>query len=84
MRFKTKWKEPFKADEIHQAEQILFRFVQTEIFPNGSKSLTSCKEISKKMIVVKLSPSVKDDGTIRVKGRLKLSILDNNAKRLFC
>ena len=34
MRFKTKQKGPLKAAEIHQAEQIPFRFVQNESFPN--------------------------------------------------
>ena len=44
MGFKTKQKGPLKADEIQQAEQILFRFVQTESFPNVSKSITNSKE----------------------------------------
>ena len=47
MRFKTKQKGPLKANEIHQAEQILFRFVQNESFPNVSKSIAISKEISK-------------------------------------
>ena len=34
MRFKTKQRGTLKADEIHQAEQILFRFVQNESFPD--------------------------------------------------
>ena len=46
MGFETKQKGPLKADEIHQAEQILFRFVQNESFPNVSKLITSNKEIS--------------------------------------
>ena len=33
MRYKTKQKEPLKADEIHSAEQILFIFVQNRMFP---------------------------------------------------
>ena len=47
MRFKTKQKGLLKADKIHQAEQILFRFVQTESVPNVSKSIANSKEISK-------------------------------------
>ena len=47
MRFKTKQKGTLKADEIHQAEQIIFRFVQNESFPNVSKSIASSREISK-------------------------------------
>ena len=36
MSFEKKEAEgTFKADEIHQAEQILFRFVQNESFPNS-------------------------------------------------
>ena len=34
MRFKTKEKGPLKAEEINQAEKIMFRFVQAESFPN--------------------------------------------------
>ena len=80
MRFKTKQKGPLKADEIHQAEQILFRFVQNESFPNVSKSISNSKEISKVLNIAKLSPFIEEDGTIRVKGRLKHSNLDYNAK----
>ena len=47
MRFKTKQKGPLKSDKIHQAEQILFRFVQNESFQNVSKSIANSKEISK-------------------------------------
>ena len=80
MRFKAKQKGPLKADEIHQAEQILFRFVQNESFPNVSKSIANSKEISKTLNIAKLSPFIEEDGTIRVKGRLKHSNLDYNAK----
>ena len=80
MRFRTKQKGPLKADEIHQAEQILFRFVQNESFPNVSKSIANSKEISKTLNIAKLSPFIEEDGTIRVKGRLKHSNLDYNAK----
>ena len=69
-----------KEDEIHQAEQILFRFVQTESFPIVSKSIAKSKEISKTLKIAKLSPFIEQDGTIRVKGRLKHSNLDYNAK----
>ena len=69
-----------KADEIHQAEQILFRFVQNESFPNVSKSIANSKEISKALNTAKLSPFIEEDGTIRVKGRLKHSNFDYNAK----
>ena len=81
MRFKTKQKGTLKADEIHQAEQILFRFVQNESFPNVSKSIANSKEISKTLNIAKLSPFIEEDGTIRVKGRLKHSNLDYNAKK---
>ena len=80
MRFKTKQKGTLKVDEIHQAEQILFRFVQNESFPNVSKSIANSKEISKTLNIVKLSSFIEEDGTIRVKGRLKHSNFDYNAK----
>ena len=80
MRFKTKQKGTLKADEIHQAEQILFRIVQNESFPNVSKSIADSKEISKTLNIAKLSPFINEDRTIRVKGRLKHSNLDYNAK----
>ena len=80
MRFKTKQKGTLKADEIHQAEQILFRFVQNESFPNVSKSIANSEEISKTLNIAKLSPFIEENGTIRVKGRLKHSNLDYNAK----
>ena len=79
-RFKTEQKGPLKADEIHQAEQILFRFVQNESFPNVSKSIENSKEISKNLNIAKLSPFIEEDGTIRVKRRLKQSNLDYSAK----
>ena len=63
-----------KADKIHLAEQILFRFVQTESFPNVSKSIANSKQISKTLNIAKLSPLIEEDGKIRAKGRLKLSI----------
>ena len=80
MRFKTKQKGPFKAEEIHQAEQILFQFIQNESFPNVSKSIANSKEITKTLNIAKLAPFVGEYGTIRVKGRLKHSNLDYNAK----
>ena len=80
MRFKTKQKGTLKADEIHQAEQILFRFVQKESFLNVSKSIANSKEISKTLNIAKLSPFIEEDGTIRVNGRLKHSNLDYNVK----
>ena len=55
MRIKTKQKRPLKAVEIHQAEQIFFRFVQTESFPNVSKSKANSKEISNTIKIAKLS-----------------------------
>ena len=78
--FKTQQRGTLKADEIHQAEQILFRFVQNESFPNVSKSIANSKEISKTLNIAKLSPFIEEDGKIRVKGRLKHSNFDNNAK----
>ena len=80
MRFKTKQRGSLKSDEIHNAEQILFRFVQTESFPNVSKSISKSKEILKIFNIAKLSPFVEEDGTIRVRVRLKNSNLDYNAK----
>ena len=75
MMFRLKQKGPFKADEFHHAEQFLFRFVENESFPNFSKSITNSKEISKTLIIAKLSPLIEEDGTIRVKRRLKHSNL---------
>ena len=80
MRFKTKHKGTLEAVEIHQAEQILFRFVQNESFPNVSKSIANSKEISKTLNIAKMSPFIEEDGPIRVKGRLKHSKLDYNSK----
>ena len=80
MSFKTHEKEPLKAEEIHQAVKILFRFVQAESFSNASKSITNSKEISKTLNIAKLSPFSEEDGTIRVKGRLKHANFDYNAK----
>ena len=80
MRFKTKQRGSLNSDKIHNAEQILFRFVQTESFPNVSKSISKSKEISKTLNIAKLSPFVEEDGTIRVKVRLKNSNLEYNAK----
>ena len=37
MRFKTKQKETIKADEVHQAEQILFRFFSNRKLPECFK-----------------------------------------------
>ena len=81
LRFKIKQRGTLKAEEIHQAEQILFRFVQTESFPNVSKSIASSKEISKTLNIAKLSPFIEEDGTIIVKGRLKHLNPDYTAKQ---
>ena len=78
MRFKTKQRGPLKADKIHQAEQILFRFIQTESFPNVSNSR------KKNIVIAKLSPFVEEVETIRVEGRLKHSNLDYNANTQYC
>ena len=80
MRFKTKQKGPLKSDENHQAEQILFVFVQNENFPNVSKSIANRKEISKTLNIAKFSPFIEEDGPIRGKGRLRHSSLGYNAK----
>ena len=70
LRFETNEKGPLKADEIHQAEKILFRFVQNKIFPNVSKSIEISQEIAKTLKITKLSPFTEKDGTIGVKCRL--------------
>ena len=80
MRFKTKQRGTLKEDEIQQAEQILFRFVQNESFSNISGSIANSKEFSKTLNFAKLSPFIEEDGTIWVKGRLKHSNLAYNAK----
>ena len=73
LRTRTKQKGTLKAEEFHQAEQIMFRFVQNESLPNVSKSIANSKEISKTLNIAKLSPFIDENGTIRVKGRLKQS-----------
>ena len=75
-RFKTKQRGTLKADKIHQAEQILFWFVQTESFLNVSKSIANSKTIH----IAKLSSFIEEDETIWVKGRMKHSNLAYNAK----
>ena len=79
-RFKTKKRGPLKADEIHQAEQILLRFVLNESFSNVLKSIANSKKIYKTLDIAKLSPFIEEDGMIRVKASLKHSNLDYNAK----
>ena len=80
MTFKTKQNGPLKADENYQAEQILFRFVQNESFPNVSKSIANGKQLFKTLNIAKLSLFIEDDETIRMKGTLKHSNLHYNAK----
>ena len=48
--------------------------------PNVSKSIANDKEIYKTLNIAKLSLSIEEDGTISVKGQLKHSNLDYNAK----
>ena len=69
-------KGPLKAEEVHQAEQIFFRFVQSESVPNVSKSTASNKEISKALSIAKMSSFIKEEGKVRVKGRLNSWNLD--------
>ena len=64
MRLKTKQRCTLKADEIHRTEQILFRFVQNESFPNVSKSIANSKEFSKTLNMAKLSPFIEEDGKL--------------------
>ena len=80
MRFKTKQRGTLKADKIHRAEQIFFRFLQNESFQIFSKSIANNKEISKSLNIAKLSSFIEEDVTIRVEGGLKRSNLDYNAK----
>ena len=79
-RYKTKHKAPLKANEIHQVEQLVFQFVQTESSPKVSNLITNSKEISRTMNIAKFSPLIAEDGIIRVKSRLKHSNLDYNDK----
>ena len=80
MRFKTKQRGILEADKIRQTEQILFRFFQNESFPNVSKSIANSREISKTLSIATFLPVIEKDGTIRKKGRLKLSNFAYNAK----
>ena len=80
MMFTINQKGPFNAEEIHQAEKILFRFVYNESFPNVLKSIKRRKEISNTLNFTKLSPFIAEDEAIRVKGGPKISNLDYNAK----
>ena len=73
MRFRTKQMGPLKADEIHQGEQISFRFVQNESFPHVWRSIGNSREILKAINVANLWPFIGEDGTIRVKDGLKNS-----------
>ena len=79
MRFKGKQKRPPKQKRSTKLS-IFFPLFQTESFPNVSKWKTNKKEIYKTLNVPKLSPFIKGDGTIRKKGRRKLSNLDYNVK----
>ena len=80
MKFRRKQKGLLKADEILQAEQTLFRFVENKSFPKFLKTITNSKKISKTLKIAQLSPLIEEDGTLRVKGRLKCSNLEYNAK----
>ena len=60
----------------------MFRFVQTESFPNVSKSIANSKEIWKTLKIAKMSPIIEENGIIRVKGQLKHSNHADNAKQL--
>ena len=82
--FKTKQMGLLKADTIYQAEQILFRLVQNETFPNVSKSIANRKEISKTLHIVKLSLFIDKDGTVRMKSLLKHSNPNNNGNIQYC
>ena len=79
MSFKTRQKGPRKAGEIVQAETF-FRFVQIESLTNVSKSPKSRRETLKTMNFTELSTFIEEHGTIRGKGRLNISDLDDNAK----
>ena len=61
MGFKTKQRGHLKADKVHRAEKILFRFVQNESFPNVSKSIANSKETYKTSNITKLWPFVDED-----------------------
>ena len=61
LRFKMKQNCNLKAEEIHQVEQKLFKFVQTENFPNVSKSIANSKEIFETLNIAKLSPFIEED-----------------------
>ena len=76
--FQTKQKGPLKADEIHQAEQILIRLKRKlpECFKVDSKQQRNLQNNELRQTVIFLE----EKGTIRMKGRLKHSNFDDKAK----
>ena len=63
-----------------QAEQLVIRTVQSEVYEEEMCALLQSKQVSKKSSLLKLNPILDDSGLLRVGGRLKHAQVPTNEK----
>ena len=74
-------KVPLSADEILEAESLLFPIIQRSEFLDEYANLVKGESIPKKSKLYQLSPYLDKDGIIRVGGRIHEAAISNMKKR---
>ncbi|XP_071631880.1 uncharacterized protein [Temnothorax longispinosus] len=76
----TKRTGPFIVEELDEAEKIIARLVQRDIFSQDYEALVAGRNLSSKSKLRALDPFIDDRGLIRVGGRLRHSSLSVDRK----
>ena len=63
-----------------QAEQLVIRSVQSEVYQEEMFSLQQSKQVSKKSSLLKLNPVIDEHGLLRIGGRLSRAQIPTNEK----
>ena len=75
-----KYRHEMKRKIRQRAEQISFKIIQRECFPQELTSLMANQRVQRDSRLLQFRPCVDDDGIIRANRRLLLSDLDENTK----
>ena len=75
-----KYRYEMKRKIRQRAEQIIFKIIQRECFPQELTSLMANQRVQRDSRLLQFRPCVDDDGIIRANRRLQLSDLDEDTK----
>lgn len=73
-------KGEFDSTELFRAENLLFKFAQTEFFANEINILKSNKILSKSSPLFKVTPKLDENQILRVDGRLDNALVSGDTK----